>query len=120
MSVNVRIENVADLFSASPIKVKFDQSKLRLNDIVAGDLFSRDNVRVTSQQDIRNDTGEATLTVARFPGMPGISGSGTIVTLNFVALSKGATTVTITDPGLKNSKGQAITLPAREIPVTVQ
>jgi len=120
VSVNVRIENANDLFSGAPIKIKFDKDHLRLNDIVAGDLFSRDNVQTTTQKDIRNDTGDASLTVARFPGMPGVSGSGTIVTLNFVAISPGPTTVRVTEPGLKNSKQQAITVAPAEIQVRVQ
>jgi general secretion pathway protein D len=77
-------------------------------------------VRTTSQKDIRNDTGEATLTVARFPGMPGISGTGTIVTLNFVAVGKGTSTVKVTEPGLKNSQQQAIAVAPGEVQVRVQ
>ena len=71
----VQIDNVADLFSASPIRVKYDAALLKLNDLTPGELFTRDGVRITSVKDIRNEVGEATLTIARSPGSKGISGS---------------------------------------------
>jgi general secretion pathway protein D len=86
VTVTLQAANVTDLFSASPIKIKFDPSQLRLNDISPGDLLSRDGGQVTFVKDVRNDAGEATLTIARLPDSAGISGSGTIATLNFVAV----------------------------------
>ena len=67
VTVAVQLENGTDLFAASPIKIKFDPSQLRLNDVTPGDLLSRDGVRATSSKDIRNDSGEATLTISRLP-----------------------------------------------------
>jgi general secretion pathway protein D len=94
--------------------------QLRLNDISPGDLLSRDGVRVTAVKDIRNDTGEATLTVSRLPGSPGISGSGVIATLNFVAVGKGSSRITAADSVLKNSRQESLTVTLGELPVTVQ
>ena len=120
VTVNVQLENAADLFSASPIKIKFDPTQLRLNDVTPGDLFSRDGGRTTSVKDIRNDTGEATLTVSRLPGSPGVSGSGAIATLNFTAIGKGSSAVTIMDLSLKNTQQQPITATLSELSVAVQ
>jgi len=120
ITVNVQVANVNDLFSGSPIKIKFDPSQLRLNDIVAGEMWSRDGVRTTAVKDIRNDLGEATLTVSRLPGLPGISGSGSIATLTFAAVGPGSSSVTITDLGLKDSKLQAVSAKLSELPVKVQ
>ncbi len=119
VTVTVQVENVDDLFSGSPIHIKFDPAQLRLNDVVPGDVFTRDGVRATSQKDIRNDTGDATLTVTRLPGTAGISGSGAMATLNFVALRRGATSIKV-DAGLKNSKQQPIAIEPREISVRIQ
>jgi hypothetical protein len=119
VTVTVQVENVEDLFSGSPIHIKFDPAQLRLNDVVPGDAFTRDGVRATSQKDIRNDTGDATLTVTRLPGAAGISGSGAMATLNFVAVGHGTTTIKV-DAGLKNSKQQPITIEPREISVRIQ
>ena len=105
-TVTIQVENAKDLFSAAPLKIKFDPAQLRLNEMAPGELFTRDGVRVNSVKDIRNDNGEATLTVARFPGSPGISGSGGVAVLNFVAVGKGASAVTVVDSTFKNSQGQ--------------
>jgi general secretion pathway protein D len=120
VTISVPLEDAADVFSVSPIKIKFDPAQLRLNDIGPGDLFSRDGAQTTSVKDIRNDTGEATLTVSRLPGSPGVSGSGSIATLNFTAMGRGSSTVTITDLGLKNTQQLSIPAALSELPVTIQ
>jgi len=67
-SVTVQIENVTDLASVSALRIKFDSAQMRLDDIVPGDLLSRDGARLASVKDIRNDVGEATITITRPPG----------------------------------------------------
>jgi hypothetical protein len=102
--VAVHVENAADLFSASPIRIKYDASLLRLDDMTPGELFTRDGVRITSVKDIRNELGEATLTVARPPGTKGISGSGAVLMLNFTAIGKGEGTIKLPEFLLKDSQ----------------
>lgn len=116
----VQVENASALFSGASIKIKYDPAQLRLNDMTPGDLLARDGVRLTAVKDIRNDAGEATMTVARPAGSPGISGSGFIVTLNFVAVGKGTSTVTLVDSALKNAQGQPLGVTLGSLPVTVQ
>jgi hypothetical protein len=120
VTVNVQVENATDLFSGSPIHITFDPAQLRLNDMVAGDLFTRDGVRVTSQKDIRNDTGDATLTVTRLAGTPGISGSGAIATLTFVAVGHATSIIKVTGADLKNSQKQSIPVAPAEVTVKLQ
>jgi general secretion pathway protein D len=117
--VSVQIDSAADLFSASPIRVKYDASILRLNDATPGELFTRDGVKITSVKDIRNEVGEATLTVARAPGTKGISGSGSVLMLNFTAIGKGAGTVTLPDFNLKNTQLQPVAATPGELSVKV-
>ncbi len=120
ITVTIQVENAADLFSVSPLKIKFDPSQLRLNDIVPGDLLSRDGARVTSSRDIRNDAGEATLTITRLPGSPGVAGTGAIAVLNFVAVGKGSSAIAVVDAGLKNTQQQPVAVTLGELPVKVQ
>jgi len=120
VTVTVQLENASDLFSGSPIHIKFDPGQLRMNDVIPGDLFTRDGVRVTSQKDIRNDTGDATLTVTRLPGSAGVSGTGAIVTLSFVAVGRGTSAIKVVDAGLKDSKLLPIAVEPREISVRIQ
>lgn len=119
VSVSVQIDNVADLFSASPIRVKYDASLLKLNDATPGELFTRDGVHITSVKDIRNEVGEATLTIARAPGTKGISGTGSVLMLNFTAIGKGTGTVTLPDFNLKSSQLQPVAATPGELPVKV-
>jgi hypothetical protein len=115
----VQIDNAADLFSASPIRVKYDPAILRLNDMTPGELFTRDGVKITSVKDIRNEVGEATLTIARAPGTKGISGTGAVLMLNFTAVGKGTGVVAFPDFGLKNSQVQPVAVTPGELPVKV-
>jgi general secretion pathway protein D len=120
VSVTLTVDNVKDLFSAAPIRVKWDPTQLRLSDITAGDFFSRDGLRVTSVKDIRNDAGEATLTVSRLPGAGGVRGAGVLATLTFMAIGKGDSKVTVTELGLKNIQLQPVIVAAPEFQVKVQ
>jgi general secretion pathway protein D len=120
INLTIQAENVQDLFTASPIRVKWDPKVLRLNEIVPGELLARDNQRVTSAKDIRNDAGEAWITMNRLPGAGGVSSSGALATLQFVAIGKGNTSVTITEVGLKNTQLQPITVTAPEATVSIQ
>lgn len=119
-TVTLQVENAANAFSATPVRIRWDPGLLRMNDIVAGDLLSRDGGRVTSVKDIRNDTGEATISIARVPDSPGVNGTGALATLNFVAVGRGTGSISVQEIGLKNPQGQAITVSVATVPVTVQ
>jgi len=119
-SVVVQIENVTDLASVSPLHIKFDPALMRLDDIVPGDLVSRDGARLASVKDIRNDVGEATITITRPPGLPGVAGTGSIALLNFTLLANGRSSVTIPELGLTSAQSQPISATISELPVTVQ
>jgi general secretion pathway protein D len=120
VSINLQVENANDAFSATPIRVRWDPSLLRMNDIAPGDLLTRDGGRVTSVKDIRNDSGEATISIVRLPGAPGITGTGAVATLSFVAVGRGQGSVSVTELGLKNSQTQPMNVTLGSVPVTVQ
>jgi len=101
-TVNVELNGAADAFAITPLRVKWDPAVLRLTDIAPGDLLSRSGGTVSSIKDVRNDAGEATLNVSRAAGGTGVSGSGPVAILNFVAVARGNGSVTITEMGLKN------------------
>jgi hypothetical protein len=108
VNVSVQLENAADLFSAAPIRIKYDPAILKLNEATPGELFTRDGVPASSVKDIRNEVGEATLTVARAPGTKGISGTGSVLMLNFTAIGKGTGSITLPELNLKNSQLQPV------------
>jgi general secretion pathway protein D len=119
VNLNVQLDGAVDAFSASPIRVKWDPAILRLNDITPGDLLSGDGNQATSVKDIRNDVGEASISIARRPGA-GVNGAGTVATLNFVAVGRGAGAVAVTEINLRNTQAQPLAVTLGSVPVNVQ
>lgn len=119
-TVNVQLENAEDAFSVSPLRVSWDPALLRLNDIAPAELLTRDGGRVTSVKDIRNDTGQATLTISRAAGSPGISGSGPVAVLTFVSLAPGMAQVTVSDLGLRDTQNRSPMVTLGTFPITIR
>ena len=115
-TVTIQLDNASEVFSLSPLRIKYDPALVRLDDAAAGGLLGP----VTAVKDIRNDNGEATLTVARMAGAGGVTGSGPLATLTFSTLGPGAGSISITEAGLKNSQLQAVPVSLANVPVTVQ
>ena len=67
-----------------------------------------------------NDTGEATVNLARPPGTAGASGSGTLITLVFQAVGRGDTTVTIPNLTLRNSRSQPLATMSPKLVINVK
>jgi general secretion pathway protein D len=118
-TVNVELNGAADATAVSPLRVKWDPAVLRLTDIAPGEFLSRNGGAVSSIKDVRNDAGEATINVTRTAGA-GISGSGPVAVLNFVAVAPGKGSVTVTELGLKNSQSQAVPVALGSVSVAVQ
>jgi len=118
-TVNVELNGAADATAVTPLRGKWDPAVLRLTDIAPGDLLSRNGGAVSSIKDVRNDAGEATINVTRTTGA-GISGSGPVAVLNFVAVAPGKGSVTVTEMGLKNSQSQAVPVALGSVSVAVQ
>ncbi len=119
-TLTVQLDGGSDVYSVAPLQIKFDPALVRLNDAAAGDLLTRDGVRVTKEQDIRNDAGEATVSLSRLPGAKGVSGAGTVATFTFSAVGKGKGTISIAGASVKNSQLEAAPATLASLPVTVQ
>jgi general secretion pathway protein D len=117
--VSLQADNITDLGSA-PVKIKWDPKILRLNQAAPGSLLGQPASVNAPTLDIRNDAGEATIEMSRRAGAGGVTGSGPILQLTFMAIGKGSTTITVTEASLKDSKQQPITLAAPSVTVTVQ
>ncbi len=117
VAVSIQIENGANLNAVAPLRIKYDADLLRLDDIVPGDIFSRGGA-ANSTKDIRNDAGEASITITRAPGAPAMSGPGTLATLTFTAIGSGEAPVIIQKLGLKDAQSQAIGV--NTVPLGVQ
>jgi general secretion pathway protein D len=119
-SVTLDVHQAKDLASA-PFHLKWDPKLLRLNKVTPGALIGDGSPQVNSPTiDIRNDSGEATISLSRVEGSGGVSGSGPLVTLSFTALGKGTGTITVDDTTFRNSKQEAMKMTGPSLPVTIQ
>jgi len=119
VTVSLMVDNVKDLAS-TPMHIRFDPKILKLNDVVRGNLLASDGQQVAFSKNVMNDTGEATVSVSRFPASGGISGSGSIVTLVFEAVAPGDTMVTVPSLMLRNSQSQLIAAANPALAVSVK
>jgi general secretion pathway protein D len=119
--VNIVLEatNMTDLATV-PVKVRWDPKILRLETISAGALLSQDGKIIAPSLDIRNDSGDASISVGRVAGAQGVSGTGPLLQFRFTAVGKGTATVSVTDAPLKSSSQQPIAVQPPSVSVTVQ
>ena len=120
VTVNIVIEGAANLAAAGPLRVKYDSDQLRLEDITPGELLSSGGVAVNSVKDIRNDAGEAAITMSRAAGSAGVNGSGALAVLRFTVTGDGNSPVSIPELRLLNPQGQAIAATLGDLPVQIQ
>jgi general secretion pathway protein D len=104
-SVAVAVAGASDAAGA-PMQIQFDPKILRLNDITLGDLMTQGGQEPVLTKNILNDAGAATVQLARPAGSAGVSGDGVLVKLNFQAVGRGMTNVTIPNLAVFNSQGQ--------------
>ena len=119
ITASLAIDGATDVASA-PMQIQFDPKILQITGVSRGDFLSQDGQQPLFTRDYRNDSGTASIQLSRMPGSPGISGSGVLVTLNFQAVGKGATAVTIRNLSLANSQGQSIAAGTAQLAVNVK
>ena len=117
--VTLQGDSLTDL-AAAPLKIKWDPKILRLNQATPGSLLGQDANVNPPTLDIRNDAGEASIEMSRLASAGGVSGSGPVLQLTFMAIGKGSTTIAVTEANLKNSKQEAIAVAPPSVTVTVQ
>ncbi|HEY1637895.1 MAG TPA: cohesin domain-containing protein [Rhizomicrobium sp.] len=104
-TVSLVTDNAADL-AAAPIDLQFDPKLLRLDDIASGDLLKQGGALPLLTKNVQNESGRASIRIARQPGAAGATGSGAIVTLTFSAIAPGDAQVSAQNVALTNSQGQ--------------
>jgi general secretion pathway protein D len=117
-SIPVTLNGAKDVTSV-PLQIQYDATKLTLVGVTKGDLLSKDG------QDpalIHRDEGPGLITIAtsRPPGTPGITGSGSVVVLNFQAKQLGASDVVITRHAAIDSAQHPLPVSAQNAHIVVQ
>jgi general secretion pathway protein D len=119
LTFNLALDNATDLFAA-PLHISYNPKLLRLLDVRKGDLLSKDGQDIIFSKTVQEDAGEISINLARFPGAGGVSGAGTLVTLEFQAVAPGKATVSVSNPSVRNAKLDTISLAPARAEVTVK
>ena len=115
MAVTLDLTGATDLMSAA-MRAKYDDKVIKLVGITRGGLLGQDGQAV----DFTQDTQQGQFRMNRVAGAPGISGSGQLVTLTFIALQKGSTEVSVDDVQIENAQRQPLQPSVRGVNVSVQ
>ncbi|MFH1860018.1 MAG: cohesin domain-containing protein, partial [bacterium] len=102
-TVNINIEEVADLYGAS-FDLIFDAAKLTVVKVEEGDFLRQATVSTSFLSRIDNEQGRVVIGLTRLGTVTGVSGSGTLVSITLRAKFSGTATIMIKNTLLKNSQ----------------
>jgi general secretion pathway protein D len=117
--VNLLISGAQNVYSV-PVQMNYDPARMELLNVSNGGFLSQDGQAVALVHREDETTGTLTVTATRPPGVGGVSGQGTVLTLTFQAKASGQTPLTITRGGARDPAMQAITVNGAQAAVTVQ
>ena len=115
VAVTLDLNGASDLMSAA-MRAKYDDKVIKLIGITRGGLLAQDGQAV----DFTQDAGKGEFRMNRVAGAPGVTGSGQLVTLTFLALQKGATEISLEDVQVENVRREPIQPSVRSVNVSVQ
>ncbi len=118
--VNVELEGATNITTVGTLRVRYNPSQLRLNEISPGALLAQDGVRLNTVKEISNEQGEAVISIARPDGAPGVSGTGAIAGLTFTAIVPGSSPVEVAELSVSDAHGGVVAASLGKLPVTVQ
>lgn len=107
LTVQVNVSNVKDL-TAAPMRVKYDNTILKLVDVKAGSFLGELGKQVIFSEVRSRQSGETKIQLQRLAGSAGVDGSGTLLTLKFEAKSAGTASISVADFSLRDSKLQPL------------
>ena len=116
-TVGIRIDDVTDLYGAE-VHLSFDPAILEVTGISEGDLLD-DGSGFTAQSEYSNTAG--TIDYARTLTAPAdpVSDDGVLITITFMGLGLGTSTISFTDALLANRDGIVIPSSTSDGPITV-
>ena len=118
-AVNVLLSNAQNAYSV-PLQVAYDPKLLQVMNVSNGDLLSRDGQAVALVHRDDESTGTLQITATRPPGVAGVSGQGSIVTLTFMAKAPGQATLSISKGGMRDPSMQPTLVNGASATVTIQ
>ena len=118
-AVNVTLAGAQNVYSV-PLQISYDPKVLQLVNVSNGGLLSQDGQAVALVHRNDEQAGTVQINTTRPPGATGVSGTGVVVTLTFMAKASGHSTLAISRGGALNPGMQAIPVAGAAASVTVQ
>lgn len=107
LTVEVMVSNARNL-SSVPIQLQYDAAKLQVVNVSNGGFLEQGQQVVALTQHDDPTTGSVRITAMRPPDAAGATGSGSLLTLTFMAKAGGNTTLSIARAGLRNADNQPV------------
>jgi general secretion pathway protein D len=118
-AVNVLLNGAQNAYSV-PLQVNYDPAILQVVNVSNGTLLSQDGQAVAVVHRDDDASGTLQITATRPPGVNGVSGQGTVVTLTFLAKSAGKCTLAISKGGTRDPNMQPTLVAGANATVTIQ
>ncbi len=118
-AVNVMLKGGQDI-SMVPLQIAYSPEIMQLVNVSNGGFLTQDGQAVALVHRDDPSSGTVQVSATRPPGAPGVTGSGAVYTLTFLAKASGTGMITITRPAAKNSASQSIPATASAATVTVK
>jgi general secretion pathway protein D len=118
-AVNVVLNGGQDV-SMVPMQIVYNPKVMELVNISNGGFLSQDGQAVALVHRDDPASGTIQITATRPPGTPGVTGSGAVFTLTFLAKAPGISALTVNRPGLRTSTSQTIPATPSAAMVTVK
>ena len=118
-AVNVVLTGAQNAYSV-PLQVSYDPKILQVVNVSNGTLLSQDGQAVALVHRDDDTTGTLQITATRPPGVSGVSGQGTVVTVTFMAKAPGQSTLSISKGGTRDPGMQPTLVAGATASVTIQ
>jgi general secretion pathway protein D len=118
-SVNVMLTGGQNVYVV-PLQVSYDPNQLQVINVSNGGFLSQDGQAVALVHRDDPTTGTLQVTASRPPGVGGVSGQGSVVTVTFMAKSAGQSALTITRGGARDPAMQPIAMNGAQAAIMIQ
>jgi general secretion pathway protein D len=118
-TVNVMLTGGQNVYSV-PVQLTYDPNQLQVLNVSNGGFLSQDGQAVALVHRDDPTTGTLQVTATRPPGVGGVSGQGSVVTLTFMAKTAGQSALTITRGGARDPAMQPIAMSGAQAAITIQ
>jgi general secretion pathway protein D len=118
-SVNVMLTGGQNVYSV-PLQLSYDPNQLSVINVSNGGFLSQDGQAVALVHRDDPSAGTLNVTAQRPPGVGGVSGQGSIITVTFMAKSSGQSALTITRGGARDPAMQPIAMNGAQAAISIQ